>query len=568
MLTLIHLFGAVALLIWGTHMVQIGILRAYGAGLRRLMGHCANNRLYAFSIGLFITALIQSSTATTLMISSFVAQGLIQTQAALALVLGAGVGTSLIAQFFSLKMEWLSPALILLGVILFRANRSDSTHNAGRAAIGLGLMMLALQLIGLAMRPVSESAGVKVIFESLTGDLVLDLLFAALLTVLAHSSLAIVLVVVSLVVAHSLSPTLGLALVLGANLGSTLSPLLSSWSSGNEVRRAPLANLVFKLVGCVMVTPFLAKIAAELALLDVDPGQQMLYFHTVFNLLNSVIFLCLIGPVTRWSERLLPQQPNANNALQPRYLDAAVIETPEVAVACAAREALRIGDLIDQMLRQMQMVFRDNDEKLLRDIESLENGVDTLYSAIKFYLTQIDREGLSAHDNQRWADIIALTINLEHIGDIIDHNLVDLGRRKMRGQLSFSETGANEIDEMFQRLISNLRLGLNLFMHPEVKSAQQLIEEKSRFNALERLYAENHLKRLTENRLQSIETSALHLDVIRDLRRINSHICALAYPILDAAGLLMKNRLRQETLPEREAPASRTKYRVEPESPY
>jgi phosphate:Na+ symporter len=544
MLTLLQLLGAVALLIWGTHMVQNGILRAYGAGLRTFLGHSVNHRGKAFIAGLAITTLIQSGTATTLMISSFVAQGLIQTGAALAVVLGADVGSSLIAQMFSLKLAWLSPLLLLTGVGLFRADRSQVSRNAGRAAIGLGLMILALQLIGSAILPVSSSAGVQVIFKSLTGDIVLDVLVAALLTLLAHSSLAMVLLIVSLVGSTAIPPGLGLALVLGANLGSSLSPLLSGAGGGNASKRVPLANLMFKLAGCVAVAPFLGQVQGALAMLDPDPARQMLHFHTAFNLATAAVFLFLTGPMARLCDHLLPLAGDAGNPTQPRYLDAAVLLTPEVAVSCAAREAMRIGDLIEQMLRDAHVVLCSNDDKLMRPIEQMEAGVDRLYKAIKSYLMQINREELSALDNQRWADVIALTINLEHIGDIVDKSLLDLARRKIHAQLSFSESGNAEIGDLHRRVLDNLRLGLSLFLHPDVKNAQRLLEEKSRFNELERIYAENHLRRLTENRLQSIATSALHLDVIRDLRRINSHICAMAYPILEVAGMLMKNRLR------------------------
>ncbi len=547
MLTLLQLLGAVALLIWGTHLVQSGILRAYGVQLRKLLGHSVNHRGKAFATGLGITTLIQSGTATTLMISSFVAQGLMQTRAALAVVLGADVGSSLIAQIFSVKLVWLSPLLLLIGVTLFRADRSQVSRNTGRAAIGLGVMMLALQLIGAAVLPVSRSPGVQVIFNSITGDIVLDILFAAFLTLLAHSSLAIVLLTVSLVGSAAIPPALGLALVLGANLGSSVSPLLSSVGGGNASKRVPLANLFFKLLACLAVAPLLGRIEGWVALIEPDPARQMLDFHIAFNVATACVFLFFTGPTARLCERLLPIAKNADSPTQPRYLDASVIHTPEVAVSCAAREAMRIGDLVDQMLRDSLTVLCSNDDRLMRPIEQMENGVDTLYKAIKSYLMQINREELSPLENQRWADIIALTINLEHIGDIIDKNLMDLARRKINAQLSFSESGNAEIGDLHQRVLANLRLGLNLFMHPDVKQAQRLLEEKSRFNELERIYAENHLRRLTENRLQSIATSALHLDVIRDLRRINSHICALAYPILDAAGMLMKTRLRSAT---------------------
>lgn len=545
MLVLINLLGAVALLLWGTHMVQTGVLRAYGTQLRRLLGQCVQRRISAFFAGLGVTALVQSGTATTLMISAFVVQGLIQTQAALTVVLGADVGSSLIAQVFSVKAVWLSPALLLIGVVLFRSDRSPALRNLGRAGIGLGLMILALQLIGQAMLPITRSEGVRVIFESLTGDIVLDVLFAALLTFIAHSSLAIILLIVSLVDSHTLSPLLGLALVLGANIGSALSPLLSGMGAGNEGRRVPLSNLVFKVIGCLLVSPFLSHIHGWLTMLDADPARQILHFHTAFNLAVALVFMPLTGKVARLAERLLPARADDGGIAQPRHLDMTVIETPEVAVSCAAREALRIGDLIDEMLRGSMSVLCDNDEKQVRPVELMEDNVDRLYKSIKLYLARINREELSPAENQRWADIIALTINLEHIGDIIDKNLLDLGKRKLRGQLSFSETGNEEIREMHMRVIHNLRLGLNLFMHPDPKGAQRLIAEKYKLNELERQYADSHLRRLAENKLESVETSALHLDAIRDLRRINSHVCSLAYPILDAAGMLVKSRVRR-----------------------
>lgn len=549
MLTLVQLLGAVALLIWGTHQVQSGVLRAWGSPLRAALGSSMEHRGKAFIAGLGMTTLIQSSTATTLMISSFVAQGLIRTSAALAVVLGADVGSSLCAQLFALNLAWLSPLLLLVGVTLVRADRSQVSYNAGRAAIGLGLMMLALQLISGAMLPVTRSAGLKVIFNSLTGDIVLDVIVAALLTLLSHSSLAMVLLVESLVASNAIPPSLGMALVLGANLGSSLSPLMSGSGAGgqgggNASRWVPMTNLVFKLAACLAVGPFLEQIRGLISLVDPDPGRQMLHFHTLFNLAKAGVFIALVGPAARLCERLLPLAKQADHPGQPRYLDASVLHTPEVAVSCAAREAMRVGDLIDQMLRDTLTVLSRNDGTLIRAISQMENGVDRLYKAIKGYLMQIDRSELTPLENQRWADIIALTINLEHIGDIIDKNLMDMARRKIDAQLRFSESGEAEIGDLHQRVLANLRLGLNLFMHPDVKHAQRLLEEKSRFNQLERIYAENHVRRLTENRLQSVSTSALHLDLLRDLRRINSHICAMAYPILDAAGMLMENRLR------------------------
>ncbi|MCB6183880.1 Na/Pi cotransporter family protein [Leeia sp. TBRC 13508] len=538
MLVLTQLLGAVALLIWGTHMVQTGLIRAWGGPLRKALGQSVKSRFTAFFTGMGITALIQSGTATTLMVAGFVGQGLITTAAALPIILGADVGSSLVAQFFSLKLVWLSPLLILIGVLLYRANRSQQSRQAGKATAGLGIMMLALQLIGSTMAPISHSDAIQVIFQSITGDTLLDILVAACLTFVAHSSLAIVLLVATLVGNEALSPLLGLALVLGANMGSSMSPLLSGVGSGSNGRQVAIANLVFKLCGIALVAPFIKHAGPWLTYLGDTPERQVLHFHVLFNVFTAAVFLFLNVPVANLCAKLCKSANESRQPHQTKYLDEAALESPELAIACAAREAMRMGDMIDEMLRDTESAICENDDAATRRVEDSEVVIDILYKSVKNYLMRVERDGLSTEDNQRWVDVLSLTINLEHIGDVIDKNLMDLARRKIHNQRVFSETGNVEIHDLHQRLISNLRLGLNLFMRPDVKNAQRLLDEKTQFNQLERRYAENHLQRLAEQRVQSIETSSLHLDVIRDLKRVNSHICSLAYPILENAGKL------------------------------
>lgn len=538
MLVLTQLLGAVALLIWGTHMVQTGLIRAWGGPLRKALGQSVKSRFTAFFTGMGITALIQSGTATTLMVAGFVGQGLITTAAALPIILGADVGSSLVAQFFSLKLVWLSPLLILIGVLLYRANRSQQSRQAGKATAGLGIMMLALQLIGSTMAPISHSDAIQVIFQSITGDTLLDILVAACLTFVAHSSLAIVLLVATLVGNEALSPLLGLALVLGANMGSSMSPLLSGVGSGSNGRQVAIANLVFKLCGIALVAPFIKHAGPWLTYLGDTPERQVLHFHVLFNVFTAAVFLFLNVPVANLCAKLCKSANESRQPHQTKYLDEAALESPELAIACAARKAMRMGDMIDEMLRDTESAICENDDAATRRVEDSEVVIDILYKSVKNYLMRVERDGLSTEDNQRWVDVLSLTINLEHIGDVIDKNLMDLARRKIHNQRVFSETGNLEIHDLHQRLISNLRLGLNLFMRPDVKNAQRLLDEKTLFNQLERRYAENHLQRLAEQRVQSIETSSLHLDVIRDLKRVNSHICSLAYPILENAGKL------------------------------
>jgi phosphate:Na+ symporter len=322
-------------------------------------------------------------------------------------------------------------------------------------------------------------------------------------------------------------------------------PLLGTASSAPEARRVPLANLIFRLAGVIAVLPFLERVGPYIAMVEAEPWRQIANFHTAFNLVIAVVFLPLVGPVARLCTRILPEAERGVDPGKPRYLDSAALESPAVAIANAARETLRMGDIIEKMLRQSLEVFRNDDRKLLREVEELDDGVDRLHEAIKLYLTEVSRDTLDKEDQRRSIDVITFTTNLEHIGDIIDKNLMELAAKKIKNRLRFSDEGFAEICNMHQRVQNNLELALNVFVSGDAKIARRLLEEKVTFRELERSASEGHFARLRSGKLESIETSSLHLDILRDLKRINSHLTSVAYPILDAAGELRQSRLKE-----------------------
>jgi phosphate:Na+ symporter len=546
---LLNLLAGVALLVWGTHIVRTGILRIWGGDLRRFLRESVSNRYAAFGAGLGITALIQSSTATAVMVASFVAQGLIATAPALAVMLGADVGTALMTLVFSFDLSWLSPLFIFLGVTLFMRRESSQIGRFGRILIGLGLIILALQLIVLAAQPLTRGAGVKVIFGSLTGDVMLDMLVAAVFTMLSYSSLAVVLLTATLAASKVISLHVALGLVLGANLGSGLLAMLTTVTSSPEARRVTLGNLLFRLIGCIIIVPLLPYIEELLASAPLDAAQVAVYFHLLFNAVIAVGFLFFTEKIARVAERLLPARHDVDDPAKARYLDASALDTPKLAIGNAAREAMRLADFIEQMLNGMLTVLKTNDRELADKIRKMDDIVDGLYTAIKLYLTQVSREALDEKEGRRWADIVSFTINMEQVGDVVERIVTDLEEKKIDKGRSFSAAGMQEICDLHARLIGNLRLGMSVFLHGDLASAQQLLAEKVLFRDLERAYADSHIERLSINTLQSIETSSLHLDLISDLKRINSHICSIAYPILEQAGVLARTRLKEAPAP-------------------
>ena len=548
MLHLLNLLAAIALLVWGTHIVRTGVLRVFGESLRSVLAHSFSNRARALVAGLAVTSVVQSSTATCLIVASFVGKGLVSSAAALAVMLGADVGTSLMAVVFSFDLSWLSPLLIFSGVVMFVTRQNTVAGRIGRVLIGLGLITLALQLIVGATKPLTEAPAVRALLVALPNDVLLDIVVGAALTVLSYSSLAIVLLTATLATTGMVPTTVALGLVLGANLGSGLLALIATSGSSPQVRRLPLGNLIFKLCGALIAVPLLPYAHVLLQQEIATIHQQVVVFHLAFNIVLALLFIGLTGVVGRGVERWLPEPSLEASSTRPRHLDPLALATPSLAISCAAREALHQADVVETMLRGMLPVIQHNDLVLAEQLRNMDDTVDELYSAIKFYLTQISREALSDRESRRWTDIVSFTINMEQIGDVIERVLQDVEDKKIRKNRSFSDAGMAEICHLHERLMANLRLGMSVFLDGHVRDAKKLLEEKARFRDLEHEYAANHIARLRDNTAQSIETSSLHLDLISELKRINSHLCSIAYPILETAGVLSNTRIRNSKM--------------------
>ncbi len=536
---LINLLGAVALLLWGMRMVRTGIERAFGSSLRQAIGRSVSNRFKALAVGIGVTSVLQSSTATAFMVASFASRGLMATAPALAVMLGADIGTTMVAQVLSFDISLLSPLLVLGGMIAHTSAKRTLSKQLGRSAIGLGIMLLALKLIVASSSPMRDSMVLQEVFVALSDETVLAVLIAALITWLAHSSLAIVLLIMSLAGGFVVSLPLAFALVIGANLGSTLPPIIATWAEGPVARRVPLGNAIFKVLGCIIILPLIGIIAPYMEMIDDDAARQVVNFHTFFNLSIAVLFIFATDRVAKLTNQMLPPEPVSTDPGQPRHLDRANIGEPTIALASAARETMRMGDLVEKMIRRSLDVLRTDDRKLANEVAQIDDSVDKMHEAIKLYVTEASREKMDEDDSRRVTNILTFTTDLEHIGDIIE-NLMDIASKKIKRRMHFSPDGLREIEELHQRVADNLQLALGIFISDDVKLAHQLLAEKKIVKAMERRGAENHMARLREGRPESIETSALHMDILRDLKRIHSHIVAIAYPILEQAGELDK----------------------------
>jgi phosphate:Na+ symporter len=384
-------------------------------------------------------------------------------------MLGANVGTTLIVQVLSFDISALAPVLFIAGLVTFRVGGSSLTKALGRIAIGLGLTLLALHILLDTLAPAEQAPAVRELLASITGDPVLCILIAAALTWAAHSSVAVVLLVMSLAFSHFVTPEAALALVLGANLGSAINPLIEGGNRGDLAsRRLPIGNLINRFFGTLIVLPFLPAITREFTALQPDAAKMTAEFHMLFNVALAAVFIGALDPLASLLVRILPEKKQPADAAMPRYLDDSALETPPLALANAAREAIRTGDTVEAMLRDVMTALLNNDRKLATEVSRMDNLVDRLDEAIKLYITKLTRDSLDDRGGRRAMEIISFTINLEHIGDIIDKNLCQLALKKIKRGYQFSPEGAAELTAFHKSVCESLQAAFGIFMTGDV----------------------------------------------------------------------------------------------------
>lgn len=544
---LIDLLGAVALLLWGLRLIKTGVLRAYGAVLRHWLARGASHPVMAAFWGFLATLGLQSSTATAVIIASFTARDIVRTRIGQAMMLGANLGTAVVTVVLSADLHWVASAAIFLGVLTYNSATGNRSRNMGRAVLGLGFMLLALHLLGGVTAPLRSSQTVVAMLTGLANAPVFALLVAAGLAVLASSSLAVVVLVMMLASAGVVGPELALWLVAGANLGGAVPPLLAVRAEGIAAQRLTLANLLVRASGAGAVLVAAGPIAAGLHPLLPDPASLVVGAHVAFSAVLLLVFLPLLGPVGALAARLVPDAPP--DAARRSHLDDSLLPMPEMALAVAARETLRLGDLVDEMLERTLVSLRDNDEAPFAAVQRLEAEIDQLHEAIKLYVARLSRGELDEAEARRAAEIVSYAINLEHIGDIVEGGLAEIAVKKARQKLAFSAEGEGEIAAFFHHTQENLRMAQAIFLSRDAALARTLVARKVESRRIEAESADHHMARMRLGRAATLDTSAIHLDILRDLKRVNAHLASVAYPILEDLGMLEESRLKAASDP-------------------
>ena len=542
-LVLLHLSGAVILLLFAVRMVRTGVERAYEPMLRRALRDSKGGWLQASAIGGLVAALLQSSTAVGMLAAGFAAAGTLGVATGIAMLLGADVGSALVVQVLAINLSWLAPVLLIAGGALFFKGMSRHLKQLGRILIGVALVFIALTMIGEATAPLRNSPELPMVVTYLRGDFLTAFLIGAAFTWLVHSSVAAVMLVVTLAAQGLIPAELAVSLVLGANLGGALIPVGLTRSGTLAARRIAIGHLLLRGSGAVIAALIVRFVPLPLDLLGAPP-RLAANLHLLLNAVNLVVALPLCGEIEKLVERFVaaPVQPEARP--EPvSALDQSVIGVPGLALASATRELLRMAGLVEVMLAPVMELYETADREKIKQLRAVEREVDRVHSAIKLYLARI--VNADADDARRAEELASFAINLEYVGDTIAKNLFHLAEVRHERNLSFSAEGWHELCDLHHRVVTNMQLALNVLVSNDRESARQLLEEKDQMRTAERASYGRHLRRLQSGERSSLESSDIHLETVRALKMINSLLATIAYPILSETGDLLDSRLSQ-----------------------
>lgn len=549
-LFILHIAGAAALLIWSVRLVRTGVERAFSVQLRLWLRRSAKSRLLAAASGTVSAVLLQSSTAVAILVSNFVSKGSITSLVGLAILLGGDVGSAIVAQLLLVQQTFLIPMLLVLGVGLFLRSKQSRSRQVGRILIGLALIFVSLNMIREAAEPLIDSPGTVAVMQYLGGDIVTAFIIGAVFAWLVHSSVAAVLLFVTFV-AQGLLPSSGaVAMVLGANLGGAFIAYVLTQSAPIPARQMVIANLVLRGGGAALVLLVLSRLDSPLEWLGSNAAQQTINLHLAFNFSLAIVAMPFLGLIAKLSEMLLPNRRDPIAELDAvGALDLKSLAKPDQALTLAAREILHLGEMVETILRAVGPLYEHWDAGTAQAIRLKDSQVRKNHQSIKLFLARLNRKELEEDESSRSHDLASIAANLEAASDAISKNLVDLAQHLNAEGVCFSDQGQQEISDFHDRVLTNAQLALNVMMTQNPDAARQLVAEKDSVRSIEQQLHREHLGRLREGLVESIETSSVHQEALRTLKQINTFFSMIGYPILSETGDLLESRLSGDAIP-------------------
>lgn len=530
---LLNVAGAAALLIWAVRLVRTGVERGFSNLLRNWLKQSTNNRLLAAFSGMGAAIFLQSSTAVAVLVSNFFAKNNLAAATGIAILLGADLGSAIVTQILMVRMSFLTPLLLLVGVWMFLRSKGSSTRQIGRIIIGLSLIFVSLDMLRMATGPVVANPGTQLVIEYLSRDLLVAFIIGAGFAWIIHSSVAAVLLFVTLAAQSILPISAASIMILGANFGGALIAYILTLEAPINSRRIIFANLVLRGGGAVLASIFIINTPEVIGFIGSGPAQQTLNIHLIFNFSLLILALPFVGLVNKLLSQFMLEKVNGSDSVKNiSTLDPAALDRPQRGLDCAARELLGIGQKIEQMLISVKPLYNSWDSETAKIIKSQDKTIKLMHLDVKLYLAKLGKIGLDEDQSTRSMELAAISSSFDAASFAIASNMLNLASRLENKGLHFSKKGSKEINDFSDKILSNVQLALNVMMNQNPGEAEELVAAKDKIRIVEQKLQRLHIGRLREGLAESIETSNIHQETLRALKQINTSFCIVGYSIL------------------------------------
>jgi len=545
---ILNLAAAAALLIWAVRLVRTSFERAFSSQMRQWLKLTTGNRLTAAMTGVGISIMLQSSTAVALLLASFMPASAMSVSMGLAIILGADLGSAIVVQILSSRISLLTPLLLLSGVFFFMRTNRRVLRQIGRILIGLSLIFVSLGMISEASAPLANNAAIKNIFIYLSDDLLTGFVLAAFLAWMMHSSIAAVLLFATLAANGVLPLNAAFAMTLGANLGGSFIAVFLTLKSDINIRKVVLANLLLRGGGALVALGLIHEFDIINHIYGATSQLKVLNFHLFFNAAVLLAGIILLTPASGFVAILLPEKQDAEELSMRSVLDLSVQNEPARAFACVRRELVDIGNRIENMLRDAMDLFENYDENIAERLRAEQRNIAKNAFDLRVYLSGIRSDDPNEDTGTRAFDFAGTATNLESGADAIGRKIVTLAKRMHHDRTHFSEDGRHELMDFYDKVLRNIQQGILVLMSEDVETARELVAQKEMIRELNQKLERKHLTRLRQGLTETIETSAIHIDLLRSLKVLNTGFAMIAYPLLREHGALLKSRLSKDPL--------------------
>ncbi|ATD53973.1 Na/Pi cotransporter family protein [Clostridium chauvoei] len=533
LMVIIKLMGGLGLFIYGMKLMGDGLENAAGDGLKSILEKVTKNPLISVLVGAAVTAVIQSSSATTVMVVGFVNAGLMNLAQAAGIIMGANIGTTITAQLVAFKLDTIAPLFVFVGAFIVMFAKGKKRKDIGNIVLGFGILFTGMGAMSEAMKPLTASPIFQQILLTVGEKWYLGIIAGALLTAVLQSSSATTGILVALATAGAIDIRMALPIIFGCNIGTCITAMIATVGTNKTAHKAAMLHLIFNLGGTILFIPFLVTgLLGDLVstISPDDVSRQIANSHTVFNVVNTLVMLPLTGALIKIVNRIIPGDDEEDKP-GPKYIDDRLLETPVIAAGQVIKETIRMANKAKKSLNLAMDAFDNNDEVIINKVYENETVINTLNEAITNYLVKLSKCELSDKESVIVASTFHVINDIERIGDHAE-NIADLAAQKIAKKLDYSNQAREQLHEIYDNAIKALEIAIESYANRDINKAKSIVEVESNIDKFQKKYRELHIKRLYDGTCNAY-AGTIFLDLLSNLERIGDHSTNIAESVIE-----------------------------------